>query len=70
MKDVVQRRKADGDTKVRQLIDLAKIQEAPYSCDAGLLHTLDELLKEKIIASLPPKVEEQKFQDTAALEAV
>jgi hypothetical protein len=30
MKDVVQRRKAEGDTKVRQLIDFAKIQEVPY----------------------------------------
>lgn len=37
MKDVVQRKKAVGDSKVRQLIDFAKIQEAPYSCDDGLL---------------------------------
>lgn len=52
MKDNVTRKKADGDTKVRQLIDLAKVQEPPFLADELIISAMDEVLKERIAASL------------------
>ena len=52
MKDVVTRKKADGDFKVRQLIDLAKVQEPPFLADESIISAMDEVLKERIAASL------------------
>jgi hypothetical protein len=50
MKDVVQRKKMEGDTKVRQIIDPVKFQEPPYSCDQAVLDELNEILMERIIS--------------------
>ena len=52
MKDVVTRKKADGDTKVRQLVDLVKVQEQPYMADETVIIAMEEVLKERIAATL------------------
>lgn len=63
-KDIVDRKKPDGGKKVMQLIDTAAVQKEPYCGNESLLSAMDEILKERVIAS-QPKVEavEQKPSD-------